>query len=216
MPTFWYQWDLIFITIFYFIIVLIFKKLYNFILIIISIISFIYQYNGKNYRYFRNKKNGMYPLGRIIEMLPCSVIGFAIAFSGILKYLKKYRFRTIIVCIYFSYFIINYNIFAINVGFDYSGIKIYFLSIFLFIIFALFPSDKIENKIIIKIIKQITNYTAGVYYLHISICRYIKPYIKLVEKRTIKGCIIIYLSCYFFCLIGNLIFGKTRLRNLFL
>lgn len=49
----WYQWTLIFMTIFFILIIFIFKKDYNFILIIISIISFIFQYNGKNYQYFK-------------------------------------------------------------------------------------------------------------------------------------------------------------------
>ncbi len=41
---FWYQWDLIFITIIYYFRSLLFKAHLNFILILISISSFIYQY----------------------------------------------------------------------------------------------------------------------------------------------------------------------------
>ena len=216
IPTFWYQWDLILITLLFILIVLIFKSHYNFILIILCIQSFIYQYNGKNYQHFRYKKNGLYTLGRILEMLPCSVIGFNIAFSGILNFLKKHRFKAIIIFAYFSYFLAYYDIFTSKAGFNYNGFKMYFVSILLFIIFALFPSDKIKNKIIIWFIKQITNYTGGVYYLHMPICSYIRPYIKIVESKTIKGCLIIYILCYIFCMIGNLIFGKTKLRNLFL
>ena len=86
----WYQWNLIFITILFNLIVLLFRKHYNFILIIISIISFIYQYNGKNYNYFKKYKVYIFAtVGRAIEILPCSVIGFIIASSGILIYLEK-------------------------------------------------------------------------------------------------------------------------------
>ena len=216
MPTFWYQCNLIIITILFIVIILIFRDHSNFILIIISIISFIYQYNGKNYQYFKFRKDGPFTLGRIVEMLPCSVVGFNIAYSGIINYFKKHRFKTIIVCIYLSYLLSFYDIFIVKVGYYFNGFKLYLLSILVFIIFALFPSEKIKNKIIINIIKQITNYTAGVYYLHITIYHYIKLYIKFVHNKTLKGCILIYLLCYFICFIGNLIFGKTKLRNLFL
>ena len=91
----------------------------------------------------------------------------------------------------------------------------YFTSICLFIIFVIFPSEKINNKIILKIIKQITNYTAGIYLTHIPIREYLKPYIKDIKDANIKGCIIIYITCYFICFIGSLLFGRTKLRNLF-
>ena len=44
----WYQWVLIFISVLINIIILIFKNSYNFILIQLSIVAFIYQYNGNS------------------------------------------------------------------------------------------------------------------------------------------------------------------------
>ena len=213
----WYQWNLFFVTIFFIFITLLFKNHSNFIFIMISILSFIYQYNGKNLQAFKKytKYNVKYTIGRTIEILPYSAIGFIIASSGILNFLKKHRLKTIIACIYISYISVFYDIFIEKEGFEYNGLKMYFPSISLFIIFALFPSDKINNKIIIKIIKQITNYTAGVFYIHVPVYNYAVFYIKSLKNKTLKGCIIIYLICYLICFIGNHLFGKTILRNLF-
>ena len=73
-------------------------------------------------------------------------------------------------------------------------------------VFALFPSEKMKNKIILKIIIQLTNYTAGVYYMHLTVYYYTHYYIKSIKQRTIKGCMINYLICYCISLIGNFIF----------
>ena len=215
MDTFWYQWNLILISI-SFVLITLFLKNYIFIFIIISITSFLYQYNGKNLQYLGQYKNYIRSsLGRTLEVLPCSSIGFIFSSSGIINYISKFRLNSIIICIYLGYLIIYYNIFTNVEGFNYSGLKMYFASICIFTIFVLFPSEKIKNKIIIKIIKQITNHTAGVYFLHINIYKYMVSYIKSFQQKTIKGCIINYVICYSICFIGNLIFGKTKLRNLF-
>lgn len=213
--SFWYQWNLIFITIFFILIILLFKKNHNFIFIIINIISFNFQYNGKNIKFFGKYNYIKRTVGRIIEMLPLSGIGFIIASSGILNFFKKYILQTIIVCIYIIYLLLYYDIFTKKKGFLYNGLKMYFVSICIFIIFAIFPLEKLKNKIILSIIKQITNYTAGIYFIHLPIRDYLKLYIKTVKNRTMKGCIIIYLVCYFICFLGTFIFGKTKLRNLF-
>ena len=215
MPMFWYQWDLIFLTISFSLIIILFRHHYNFISVLISLIAIIYQYNGKNRQYFGKFKYMYFPLGRLAEMAPFAVVGVIIASLGIVKYFKKYSIKTIIVLLFLLYILFNYNLFYGTIGFDYSGLKMFFISIFIFVLFAVFPSEKINNKIILKIIKQITNHTGGVYYLHFQIDKIASPYFKPIRNKTIKGCIINYIICYYICFIGNLIFGKTILRNLF-
>ena len=215
MDLLWYQWNLIIITILYFIIIFIFPKNSNIFLILIGITSFIYQYNGKNKLAFSKIKGAKnYDFGRILEMIPFSVFGF-FASSGIMKFLRKYKIKVFLSFIYIIYFLLNYNIFIKFKGYGYHGVERFFLSISIFITFGMFPSEKIKNKIIIKVIKLITNYTAGIYYIHIAIDRYIESYIISIKKKTMKGCIILYLICYFISFIGSLIFGKTKLRHLF-
>ena len=183
----------------------------------ISIISFIYQYNGKNKKFFdkHNDKHQKKTVGRIIEMLPLAVVGFSFASSGILEFFKKYILQTIIVCTNIIYFLLFYNIFSKIEGYEFGGIQMFFVSICIFIIFAILPPEKMKNTILLKMVKQITNYTAGIYFIHMSIRNYLQPYIGYVKNKTMKGCIIVYLISYFICFFGNLIFGKTRLRNLF-
>jgi hypothetical protein len=208
----YFQWSLALLNIFHMLIILLFRKHCIFILIILSIISFNCQYNGINLLYFIKCKM---PLGRTIEFIPCSVIGFIISYLGIMNCFKKYRLKTIIVCIYICYILIYYDIFIEIKGFGVCGIKMFIFSICIFIIFALFPSEKMKNKIIIKFIKQLTNYTAGIYYMHLSVFYYTCSYIKSIKQKTIKGCMINYLICYCISLIGNFFFGRTLLRHLF-
>ena len=209
----YFQWSLTFLNIFHILIIWLFRKHCIFILIILSIISFNCQYNGVNVLYFIKYKM---PLGRTIEFIPCSVIGFIISYLGILNFFKQYKLKTIIVFIYICYLLIYYDIFIEIKGFGVCGFKMFIFSICIFIIFALFPSEKMKNKIILKIIKQLTNYTAGVYYMHFTVYYYTRYYIKSINQKTIKGCMIIYLICYCFSLIGNFIFGRTLLRHLFI
>lgn len=150
-----------------------------------------------------------------METIPFSVVGYLIASYNIINFIKHNKLKTIIVCGYSIYFLANNNIFVNNQGFFYNGLKYYFETICAFFIFFSFPSEKIKNKIVIKIIKIITGHTGGVYYLHLSVNRYFKNYIKPIGKGTTKGSVIIYLICYIICFIGKIIFGKTILRNLF-
>ena len=107
------------------------------------------------------------------------------------------------------------GIFIFIPGFWNQGLRLYFVSICIFIIFSMFPSEKIKNERIINIIRQIANHTAGIYYIHIPVYRYTREYIMFIHINSIKGCAIIYLISYLICFVGNKIFGKTKIRNLF-
>lgn len=84
MGSLWYQWDLIFLSIWYYLIPLYSKNNNTFIILLINITSFILQYNEKNYEIFRKFKDGRYfTFGRIIEIILFSVIGFLLASGNI-------------------------------------------------------------------------------------------------------------------------------------
>ena len=97
----------------------------------------------------------------------------------------------------------------------FQGIDLIIQSISIVFIFSLFPSEKIKNEFISKFLIIITNYTAGVYYLHVPIHWYFEDYIDSIKNRTFIGAIINYLICYFICFIGIKIFGKTPIKYLF-
>jgi membrane-bound acyltransferase YfiQ involved in biofilm formation len=148
-------------------------------------------------------------------MFPYSIIGFFISYTKIINFLKKHRLIVVISCIYLLYFFYNYKVFNNIKGCKYQGLEFFVFSICIFISFAMFPSELIKNKVKINIIKQLTNYTSGIYYLHTKIAQYSSKYVISIKNKTIKGCIIIYLMCYIICCIGSFIFRKTKLRNLF-
>ena len=43
-------------------------------------------------------------------------------------------------------------------------------------IFTLFPSDKIKNNVVKKLLTILINYSAGVFYLYMSVLSYFKCY----------------------------------------
>ena len=221
IQSYWYLWDTFIITGLFIIFAFIFRRHYLFIYLIFGITSFILQYNGKNSSFFEKYRLELkrYSFGRILEMIPCAVAGVAIADTGFINFLKKYKIKTVIICIYLIYFSVNFGAFNSARGFDFSGLKLYLVSICLFLGFAMFPykisKNRNRNQKIINIIKHITGYTAGIYYLHESLFNIFNNYFDENKIRTILGNVFIYLFCYLICFIGNKSFKNTVLVNLF-
>ena len=103
--------------------------------------------------------------------------------------------------------------FIIPKGFGYQGINLNVLSIIIFIIIS---SISFENKIIIQYIKKYTQFSSGIYYLHNPIWIYFSCFFGFIKNKTFYGSITIYFICYLISFIGLKIFGKTKLRNLFI
>ena len=221
IQSYWYLWDTFIITGLFIIIAFIFRRHYLFIYLILGITSFILQYNGMNSSFFEKYRLELkrYSFGRILEMIPCAVAGVAIADTGFINLLKKCKIKTVIICIYIIFFSVNSGAFNSASGFDFSGIKLYLVSICLFLGFAIFPykisKNRKKNQKILNIIKHITGYTAGIYYLHESLFNIFKNYFDENKIRTILGNVFIYLFCYLICFIGNKSFKNTVLVNLF-
>lgn len=213
----WFQWDLIMITIFFYIFIFIFKKKYLFFLQLLYFLAYIFQYSGNNRKFFYYlKAENRVCISRLAEMLPYAVIGFTLSYLNIIKKLQNYKIKTLVFCLIIYNFISKYLVFSkFKFSVAYGGIKLNIISICIIFIFSLFPSEKITNMRLIIILKFITNYTAGVFYLHNTIIFYFKNIINPIKRGSFKGCIIVYLICYFISFIGIKIFGKTKLRNLF-
>ena len=211
---FWFQWNLIIFTTIFFIIIYLNKKNYLSLIQILALISYFlhyYGYNAKFYHFLRLKKK--FSLGRFILMLPFASTGFYLASLKIFKIISNYKIKAITYCIYFFFLFEKFNIkYSIE---KYSGILINVRAICLIFIFSLFPSNIITNFKVEKIIKYIISYTAGVYYLHMTIILYLKNYIKPIRYGTLFGIFIIYIICYIISFIGIQLFGKTKFRYLF-
>jgi hypothetical protein len=75
----------------------------------------------------------------------------------------------------------------------YQGIPLVIKSSLVFLIFLLMPYEKINNKYI-SIIKIVTSYTSGIYFLNSNVQKWMKNCITLIKNGTLSGNIIIYIN----------------------
>lgn len=212
----WFQLNLILSSILILFIELFLNKNIIFVLFHLEIISYFFQYSNLNYCFFSKydyyKK---YPYGRFMEIIPFCITGYLLAYFNIIVYLKMFKIKTIYSLLLLLSLILKYNFIIRPNGFLYQGLFLHIKSLIIFILFAIFPLETIKNNNFINIIKIITNYTSGIYYLHIPISLYLSNFIQLIKENTFYGCIIIYIICYFISYFGIKLFGKTKLRHLF-
>ena len=214
---FWFQWVLIFLTSIFYSIRYISEKNFLFLIQILSYFSYILQYSGINKKFndFLDK-NKKLTVGRINEMIPFAVTGSALACLGIIKKIKLFKLKTLSFCILIFGSLEKYHVFSkLQGGVAYPGILLNVRSICLIFFFSLFPSENITNINLEKILRKITNYTTGIFYLHITIINYFKLFIKPIKYGNLYGCIVIYLICYLISFFGTSIVGKSKLKFLF-
>ena len=216
LTVFWFQYDLIIVTIIFTISSLLFCEFSIFFLINLAIISFYFQYSNNNYILFSKlpyyKK---YSLGRFAEIIPYCVSGYIFGYLKVSIISNKYRFFYSYFFLILLLFFVQYNVFTYIQGFYYQGLKLYSISLYIFIILLLFPSEILTNNTFITYMKFLTNHTSGIYYLHICVYNYFAKYNSLIRNKTLYGCMIIYLICYLISFLGILFFGKTKLKHLF-
>ena len=174
----WFNWELIALTILFYIIIFIFRKHSLFILKIMLLLSYFAQYSGYNYNhFFKNYPYyNKYTYGLFLESLPFAVTGYILGIYKVIDILQKHKIKTFIFSILIYKIIADYNIFINKFGVIYNGINLNIQSLCLIAIFSLFPSDKITNKNISKFFIVITNYTGGIYYLHVPMRKYLNYY----------------------------------------
>jgi len=134
-------------------------------------------------------------------------------FFNILNKIKSIRFQVFIFSVIIFFLVDFFNVFIFLD--DYNGIELNILSICLIFIFCSLPFEKIKNIYIISIIRYVTRYTPGIYYLHTTVHFYLRYYILCFKKGSIESIIINYIICYSICNIGMFFFGNTKARNLF-
>lgn len=213
----WFQFNLIFFTLFFFIISFTFKNNFLNILQIIGILSYIPQFSEYNYNYFIKFKSPIKgTLGYFSETIPIAVTSLSFSSLNIIQKCKDNRKKSLFFSIIILYYIFHYDIFTDYKGFAYKGIYKNIGSLCLFIFFFLLPFEKIHSKKVKSFIKQITSYTQGIYCLHSIVRYYLQSIIDLVKNYTFFGCIIIYCISYLISFIGIKILGKTKFKHLFI
>ena len=204
----WFIQQLIFLTIFLLILIIIFNKNSFFILHFIQLFAYYLQYNEINYKIFYRYQKHLRATSHIIEMTPIAISGLILANIEILKKLSNHKIKSIFFCFFYLFLIYNYKVFGDFKGFPYSGIKNNAAGILLFISFSLIPFEKNKKKLLFVIIRQLTRYTGGIYYFHGIIGLFIK-------KKNFLNCFIIYIISYIICMVGTKIFSKNIIKYLF-
>jgi hypothetical protein len=192
----WYQVILILTTIFFLMIIFIFPNNNLFVFHILFIISYIAQYSGFNY-YFFKKYLSLHPrltFGRFLEAIPNSITGYTFAKYKIIDVLQQNRLKTIFFSFSFLIIISKFSIFDNLKTFKYGGIRLNIAASCIFILFSLIPIKELKNITLKQYIIQITSFTGGIYYIHFLVGNgyLIKKILKALNK-TILGCFIIYL-----------------------
>ena len=217
---FWFLFNLLLLTIFFTLMNYIFKKLAIVILFILCVFVYLFFYSGKTDEQIFNH----YKLGIIQHSIRPLFQKFIFVYTGYLfgsfnLINKLYRIRIISIIISFSviYIFVNYYDYIFSkVSSLYKGLvqEIFVINIFIF--FAMLPFDKIDDKYINIILNTLTNYTGGIYYLHVMMAHYFQKFIYVGKRIDLEGCIKIYLYCYVVCFIGNIVFKNHFLKFLFI
>ena len=157
IPVFWFQFYLIWSTLFFIIISFLFRKRFSIIIIHIFLISYFLQYSNLNYKFFYSFNLIVrYSIGSFVEMLPISATGCFLSSLDVFRLINNN-----IKAIYFSsislFLILFYDVFKYIPSISFSGIVLNVGSVFLFIIFHLIPLNYIKSTILQNILLAITN-----------------------------------------------------------
>lgn len=172
---FWFQFNLLFITLIFTIFSFIFKKKFLYMLYLLFIISYISQYSKLNFKFFTKYNDLNYRnLGSIAEIIPFAVTGITCGYLNVINKFKNIKLKIFFISIIILYFLLEYDLFINIIGFRYPGFQLNLGGMILFFGFSIIPIKNIKNQLIIKLIKCITKYTGGIYYLHIISIEYLK------------------------------------------
>jgi peptidoglycan/LPS O-acetylase OafA/YrhL len=204
----WFLFNLIFILLLFIIIIFITKK-YMVFLIFLGLIAILISSSNKYYNFWNGYNNIVsFSIKPIINTYKCGLIGFFLSLIKIIEKHKTKKYLLLCIFIIFLWIEINNNYF--------KEILKKFFSIFLILIFASIPFDKLKFSIF-SFIKQISRYTGGIYYIHVFVNSLLKKYVSFkFNSGNMFMCIILYFICYFICFIGCKLCKNNILKFLFI
>lgn len=210
---FWFQNNLIFLSLLFSIISLLFKNNFMEILHFLSSLSLYLHYSGKSYDFFKftKYKNS---LGTLIELIPLAILGFTYKYINLLSLVNKLPVYIKCILCFYIYFLFEYDIFLLPIGFRYPNIILYIIASSIFLI--LFGSLNFERFKINIIINIITKCTGGIYYIHPFVRNNLEKYFIFFKKRTYTSASLIYVISYIICMIGSKHLQNNKLKYLFM
>lgn len=216
--TMWYQVDLIYLTLLFLAVILIFQKNYETVLMILGFLALAAQYSGINLIFDNLRFELKYPLGRFAEMLPIAVGGFVISSHKILEKLKSHTWIVIISSIAIIGVEELHGLLPSAPGYGYSGIRMIAVAASFVALFYVIPFDRLNDRMK-KLLQTITKYTMGIYCMHRLVSTLLSIAIIhwdiAVSVNSFNMCILIYILCFVLSWIGSMLLGKTKLNALF-
>jgi hypothetical protein len=180
---FYYQFNLIFLTLVFNIISFLFNKNFIFIFQILLIVAYIFQYSYLNIFIFTKYIIAIrFSLGTISELLTFAVTGVTLCYLDIAQKLKKFKKLVIYLIGVILFLIIEFDIFVKIRGFIYPGIFFNVGGVCIFILFSLLSLP--NRKLIISPLKIITKFTGGIYYIHLIYLFFLMEKFIFIKKRN--------------------------------
>lgn len=210
-PVFWFHFCLIFYNILLIIIILMFNKIYKYIMTILLILILYLNYSGYTDSFINhNFSTVAISVYDLFYRIIYAFSGFYFGSINVLNY--KFSYISKIILISFLGFIFTRS-FKDKTNLGYIHVQLVINIIFLFT--SLIPSFLLKNKIIISKIIHLASYTGGIYYLHYEFKRKPLNKIYLIKKANLFSCVFIYFICYLFCFLSFKIFKNTKFKYLF-
>ena len=199
---FWFQFNLIFLSLLFIIISYIAKKNLLYFLEFLSIISLYLNISCVYHNYFKNFKIKIQKsIGCLNEILPLTVIGCVYGHLNLLSTINNLNWFMNCIWLSLIYLIFEYNIFISYSGFLYPNIiRNVFTSTLLFLFFGSIKLTKYPK--ITFILKYLSSYTGGIYYIHDIFHKHLY-FIFNIKNPTYFSAFIIYIICYFICYFGH-------------
>lgn len=214
---FWFQFNLIIISLFFTIVSLKVKAKLLTILQTIGVLSFYIHITKLNYKLFASTLDSMKSIGTLLEMMPLAVVGCIYRAINLFKIYNNFSIYHYINLSFIIYILFKYSIIFPSDGFFYPNILLnVFASTILFMLFSSLSLEDITNKKLKLILQILTKYTAGIYYIHPIYRDYLRRFSSYFRKRDYFSTLIIYIICYINCFIGNQLFKNSKFKYLFL
>lgn len=218
-PTMWFQVVLIWMTVLFVVIVIVFpEKMVIPILICLSGIALIIEYTGAIMALDSYRFEIKYPVGRMVAMIPLAATGYSMACYGVFQRVKKNRIATFLAALLLIVLDCKWSLFKPVDGFGYTGLQAVVISIALLALMESLPFERL-GKLMKRIIKAAARFTLGIYCVHRLIGTIIESIINHwslpIPAGTLAECFLVYVISYLLCLIGYKLFKNTILRMMF-
>lgn len=184
----WYMYDLIVLTIVFGIILCMCQNKYNIMLVFLLIVSIVYLYSGLNGIFNELIGQLKWTLGRFAEMLPYSIMGLLVGLNNDKLEKIKYPYKLGGLGILLIFWIICNRLETsgklwVEFNYGYAGLGLLIKSLLIFGV-CLFVSDIPISRKGEKIIIEISQYTLGIYCMHVLVGECLMIFLN-VQKKSI-------------------------------